>query len=401
MGGVSILAHELSNALVDAGAEVTFLTPRSAASGHDREVLYSTFVDAKSDVSIMEGSNFVRDELPRLNRLFFALNSKKQFDRIVVFHPHYYGQALNRFAQESGIPVSIMFHGTEIRNVLGWKSVGIVASKFISRQHPSIEGEVLKIIRNADEILVNSPYTGGLVRSAGRRKLINVIGCGVNSKNLCRLDNAAVSGERKIKKQQAKIELGLPIDVPIFGSIGRLVKSKNNEMLLKALSLLDQGIGIFIGEGDEKENLIRLAEELGISHRVKWLGLVSEEDKWKCLSAMDVFCLLSKPLSNGSVEGFGIVILEATVAGVPVIACKTGGLPFFIRHDDTGILIEHDDVIGLVNSINRILTSDDFVNDMIARAQKRVIEEFNWQSIASKLINHWSNSTNKRKMELS
>ena len=100
-----------------------------------------------------------------------------------------------------------------------------------------------------------------------------------------------------------------------------------------------------IGEGSEKENLVKLADELGVLNRcVFFHGLVSEERKLELLTSSDFHIL------NSDDEGFSVVTAEAILYGIPVIATKCGGPEDFVN-ETTGILIERRNLEELKKAI--------------------------------------------------
>ncbi|NOI29393.1 glycosyltransferase [Vibrio coralliilyticus] len=117
---------------------------------------------------------------------------------------------------------------------------------------------------------------------------------------------------------QARCELGLPAHGKIIGSAGRLEKVKGHDILLKALPLINSNVTLAIaGIGSQKDALTRLAEDLSISHQVRFLDLV--EDMPTFYRALDVFCMPSR------CEGFPLAPLEAQACGVPTVATNVGG----------------------------------------------------------------------------
>ena len=102
-----------------------------------------------------------------------------------------------------------------------------------------------------------------------------------------------------------------------------------------------------IGEGPEKENLSMLVEKAGIKDRVKFLGYVSDEEKYRYLKISDLFILTSIH------EGFGIVFMEAMYCGLPIVCTNHGGQVDFLKDEENAILIDVGDVDACTDAINR------------------------------------------------
>ena len=138
-----------------------------------------------------------------------------------------------------------------------------------------------------------------------------------------RIDVDAVRRE-VLPRAAARELLGLPQDAFVVGNVGRLHPDKDHATLLRAFAraLPDLPAGamlVILGKGRLEQSLRALADELGIAARVRFLGHVPGARR--AFSAFDVFALSSDH------EPFGMVLLEAMAAGVPVVATNCGGAP--------------------------------------------------------------------------
>jgi N-acetyl-alpha-D-glucosaminyl L-malate synthase BshA len=167
-------------------------------------------------------------------------------------------------------------------------------------------------------------------------------------------------------ESKSRAQLGIPEENVVLISIGRLIRRKALDVLLLAVSKLeDQKFRLLIiGEGPEEPHLRVLAERLGLSSLVDFLGAVWGERKFQYLAASDIFVLPSVH------EGFGLVFLEAMYCGLPVIASSSGGQTDFLREGETGFLIPVGDVDALAERILRLARD---------RALRQRISEFNQQ----------------------
>lgn len=149
-----------------------------------------------------------------------------------------------------------------------------------------------------------------------------------------RIDMAAMQ-RQQLDREQARIQLGLSDSAWIVGNVGRLHPDKDQHTLLRGFAaalpeLGDEAQLVIVGTGRLEAELKQLAEALGISDRVCFTGRVP--DAWKYFKAFDVFALTSRN------EPFGMVVLEALAAGVPVVVADSGGAPEIVG--DTGIVFE-------------------------------------------------------------
>ena len=152
-----------------------------------------------------------------------------------------------------------------------------------------------------------------------------------------------------VDRLNAKVELGEKSKICI-GTISRLTRQKDLPTLFSAfaqfLSLHPGSVLLLIGGGEGKNSLVDLAEELGISQNIEWVGRTSEIQEY--LSRMDVFVLSSL------YEGFGLVLLEAMDAGVPVIASNNSAIPEVLGDDFPG-LAKTGDVENFLEKMNRFI----------------------------------------------
>ena len=137
-----------------------------------------------------------------------------------------------------------------------------------------------------------------------------------------------------------------------FVSIGSLLVRKGHDCLLKAFSrseLIQYGVRLVIVGQDEGEqsNLIKLADSLGLSKNVEFVGGKNKKELSEILASSDAFVLSSRS------ETFGVVYIEAMMFGLPVIGTRCGG-PEEIINDDNGILVDVDDINQLSAALKQI-----------------------------------------------
>jgi glycosyltransferase involved in cell wall biosynthesis len=139
-----------------------------------------------------------------------------------------------------------------------------------------------------------------------------------------------------------------PDDVPdgvrVALAVSRLTAQKGIDVAIRALpSLPGDIVLVVLGEGPERESLEQLARELGIERRVFLLGRVPDVAAW--LRRADVF------VHPARWEGFGLAVLEAMLAGLPVVATNVSSLPELVVDRKTGVLVVPDDPVALAAAI--------------------------------------------------
>lgn len=188
---------------------------------------------------------------------------------------------------------------------------------------------------------------------------------------------------QQVTREDAREYLGLPQDVWVVGNVGRLHPDKDQETLIrgfaKALPDLPAGsLLVIVGRGRLEARLRALAEELGVGHAVRLLGQIPNAKYY--FKAFDVFALTSDH------EPFGMVLLEAMVAGVPLICSDCGGGREVV--DNVGILFPQGQIDALSQRVAAVCTSADgelknYRSSMIARLN----DQFSDQAVESRF---WS-----------
>jgi glycosyltransferase involved in cell wall biosynthesis len=138
-----------------------------------------------------------------------------------------------------------------------------------------------------------------------------------------------------------------PGDPLVIGSLGRLHRQKGYDVLLRALAEIAEAELVLVGDGEERVSLEALAHELGVAGRVRFAGW--DADARARLAGFDIFVLPSR------FEAFPLSIVEAMLAGRPVVATDVGSVREAVRHGETGLLVLPDDPAALAAALVRLL----------------------------------------------
>jgi glycosyltransferase involved in cell wall biosynthesis len=142
-------------------------------------------------------------------------------------------------------------------------------------------------------------------------------------------------------------------NVPIIGSVANFRPEKDHFTLLQAFSiLLKRGLNSelwLVGEGPTRPYIKKIAEELGIESKLRFIGTVSNPDEF--YQQFDIFVL------STHYEGQGLVILEAMSFGLPVVATRISGVPEVVTDGVNGLLVNHKDPDDLALALQKILTN--------------------------------------------
>jgi glycosyltransferase involved in cell wall biosynthesis len=166
----------------------------------------------------------------------------------------------------------------------------------------------------------------------------------------------------------------------VIGAVARLSPEKGLDVLLRAVALMrDRGIEtqvILAGDGPNREELVRLAAELGLSTRVEFVGEVAHEDVPAVLRRMEIFVIPS------TWEGFGVAALEASAMELPVVGSNIHGLPDVVLDGETGLLVPAGDGAKLAEAIGRLIADRDLRRRMGAAGRTFVLREYRWEDNA-------------------
>ncbi|MGB5342019.1 MAG: glycosyltransferase family 4 protein, partial [Thermoanaerobaculia bacterium] len=164
-------------------------------------------------------------------------------------------------------------------------------------------------------------------------------------------------------------------------TLSRFVPRKNIEGVIRAVRLLTPKVDIsytVVGDGDDLPRLKTLADDLGLRSQVHFRGRVDQEDLLSCYAEADLFILASKA-SERDVEGFGIVFIEASASGVPVIASREGGATDAVQEGVNGLIIPDSSPESIARGIERYLAERErFETERI----RGFAEQFRWSSLA-------------------
>jgi len=176
-------------------------------------------------------------------------------------------------------------------------------------------------------------------------------------------------------------------------TVSRLAEKKGIDDILHSLRILkDLGVKYqykIIGGGPYQQSLIKLVNKLGVSENVVFLGPTSTETVFKELSTADIFLLTPKSKKTEIEEGIPVVMMEAGLAGLPVISSRLSGIPELIDHEQNGLLINQGDYKNLANLILGLREKPGERKRLGNNLRKKVLDEFNLQKNVKVLLKNY------------
>lgn len=168
-----------------------------------------------------------------------------------------------------------------------------------------------------------------------------------------------------------------------------LTMFNGQEDLVRALAEVRASVGgarlLLAGDGPERENLTRLADELGVSDGVRFLGLIPNSMMPRLMALSDVVAIPSRRV-GGIEEGSSILLLEAMASAKPVVVSDLGGLSETVVDGKTGILVPESNPSRLAEAILLLHGDPEYASLLGKRAREYVLSERTWKTAADKYI---------------
>ncbi|MFC8035356.1 glycosyltransferase family 4 protein [Streptomyces griseoincarnatus] len=188
---------------------------------------------------------------------------------------------------------------------------------------------------------------------------------------------------------EVRARLGLT-DRPVVVCVSRLVPRKGQDTLIRAMPAVlaaePEAVLLIVGGGPYEKDLRRLAADTGVAASVRFTGSVPWSELPAHYGAGDVFAMPCRTRRGGlDVEGLGIVYLEASATGLPVVAGDSGGAPDAVLDGETGWVVRGDSPAGTAERLIALLADEELRRGMGRRGREWVEEKWRWDLLADKL----------------
>jgi len=246
---------------------------------------------------------------------------------------------------------------------------------------PGARSVLRRIGDDCDVVTYVSRYTRGRFASAfGPRAALEHLPPGVDTDRF-RPDPASRA------EMRARLGLG---ERPTVLCLSRLVPRKGQDMLIRALPAIRQRVDgaalVIVGGGPYLDTLRGLADRYGVTDHVTFTGGVPFAELPAYHAMADVFAMPCRTRGAGlDVEGLGIVFLEASAAGVPVVAGSSGGAPETVQHNKTGMVVDGTSVPEIADTVSRLLADPDRAAEMGAAGREWVTAQWRSDDLAGRL----------------
>ena len=185
-----------------------------------------------------------------------------------------------------------------------------------------------------------------------------------------------------------RAELGLT-DKAVIISVGRLVHRKGQDKLIASLPSIKAEIPnvhlVLVGVGPHQDYLEKLARKLQVTDCVTFIGRINYAELPKYICVGDIFAMPSRSRFFGlEVEGLGIVYLEASSCGLPVVGGKSGGAPDAVLVGETGVVVDGTNTFEIAQACIELLNNPELSSLMGATGRAWIIENWRWEIWATK-----------------
>lgn len=177
---------------------------------------------------------------------------------------------------------------------------------------------------------------------------------------------------------------------PTVVCLSRLVPRKGQDMLIRALPAIRRRVDgaalVIAGGGPYLASLRQLAQRFRVDDHVTFTGGVPAAELPAHHAMADVFAMPCRTRGAGlDVEGLGIVFLEASATGVPVIAGCSGGAPETVRHNETGLVVDGRSEQQVADAVTELLADPDRAAAMGAAGRAWATAQWRWDTLAARL----------------
>ena len=362
VGGIARVVHDLSQRLMKDGHDITVVTYRDGDTAYfenDKGVKVY-----RVDNYMIRPNNFI-EWILQLNFNMVAkaseiISKEGKFD-VIHAHDWLVANSAKTLKHAYGIPVISTIHATE------------------SGRNSGIHDDTQRYINDTEwmltyestEVIVNSNFMKGHVQGLFGLPFdkINVIPNGINLNNF-----NGVERDYDFRRQYAAD------NEKIILYLGRLVYEKGIQHLISAMPKILDGYHdsklVIAGKGGMLDDLKAQVSRMGIDNKVYFTGYLNAKQVQKMYKCADVAVFPS------TYEPFGIVALEAMLAGVPTVVSDVGGLNEIVEHGVTGMKSYAGNPNSIADSILALLYDHQLCNNVAKNAKAEVKRQYNWNKIA-------------------
>ena len=356
-GGIETFVHGLIERLPK-GSVVVYTSDQANAQTFDAEWLRNYGVEVIRDRSK------ILLPTPRVIKICQKLINSRKLTKVAFGAAAPLGIMARAMRRAGARKIVALTHGHEV----WWAKV------------PPFTFAIRYMSKNIDAIAYLGNYTRGEISKALSQddvsKLVQ-IAPGIDVDHFIPMDSSNL-----------RDELGLT-DKSVIISVGRLVHRKGQDKLIAALPAIKSAVPnvhlVLVGVGPHQNYLEKLARKLKVSDCVTFIGRINYAELPKYICVGDIFAMPSRSRFFGlEVEGLGIVYLEASACGLPVVGGKSGGAPDAVLVGETGVVVDGTNTSEIAGACIELLNNPELSALMGANGRAWIIENWRWDIWATK-----------------
>ena len=356
-GGIETFVHGLIERLPK-GSVIVYTSAQANAQTFDAEWLL------KYGVEVIRDRSKILLPTPRVIKACQKLISNRKLSKVAFGAAAPLAMMARAMRSAGAQKVVALTHGHEV----WWAKV------------PPFSFAIRYMSKNIDAITYLGDYTKGEISKAlseaDGSKLVQ-IAPGIDVDHFIPTDSSNL-----------RAELGLT-DKSVIISVGRLVHRKGQDKLISALPEIKTSVPnvhlVLVGVGPHQEYLEKLALKLNVSDCVTFIGRINYAELPKYICLGDIFAMPSRSRFFGlEVEGLGIVYLEASACGVPVVGGKSGGAPDAVLVGETGMVVDGTNSSEIADACIELLNNPELCALMGANGRAWIIENWRWEIWATR-----------------
>ena len=356
-GGIETFVHGLIERLPK-GSVIVYTSAQANAQTFDAEWLL------KYGVEVIRDRSKILLPTPRVIKACQKLISNRKLSKVAFGAAAPLAMMARAMRSAGAQKVVALTHGHEV----WWAKV------------PPFSFAIRYMSKNIDAITYLGDYTKGEISKAlseaDASKLVQ-IAPGIDVDHFIPTDSSNL-----------RAELGLT-DKSVIISVGRLVHRKGQDKLISALPEIKTSVPnvhlVLVGVGPHQDYLEKLALKLNVSDCVTFIGRINYAELPKYICLGDIFAMPSRSRFFGlEVEGLGIVYLEASACGLPVVGGKSGGAPDAVLVGETGMVVDGTNSSEIADACIELLNNPELCALMGANGRAWIIENWRWEIWATR-----------------
>ena len=240
---------------------------------------------------------------------------------------------------------------------------------------------IVNSYKNCDHIAANSTYTKDLMIAS-----LNI------SSNKITIIHPGIDIYKDFiqKEDRESVRSIIGKSSPIITTLARVEKRKGHKFVINAVSKLKSKfpnmLYLIAGKGPYLEEVIRHVKKLRLEEHVVFLGWITEPEKSLVLQNSDLFVMTPTTVGE-SVEGFGMVFIDAAFHGIASIGSISGGISDAVIHNKTGLLCKEGDQKSITKNIDALLSNEGLRNELGVNGKLRARRDYSWEAKVIEYLN--------------